>query len=159
MSRYPIEIEEGKHAVASIPDDLFETLAVVGAHGQKMEAEIQSIWEAESACNAAQIVLLGEYQIANADDNAVMAAVREDPRLPDEVKSLPAPLLVHLNALETRPEMLQHEGQDATCDALLGAHRSNWLAATPEFEKEGRIAEEELQHWERYVSAFRATHG
>eukprot|EP00959_Pyramimonas_sp_CCMP1952_P245032 5121008-Pyramimonas_sp.AAC.1 len=36
MSRYPIEVEEGKHAVASIPDDLFETLAAVGAHGQKM---------------------------------------------------------------------------------------------------------------------------
>eukprot|EP00965_Chrysotila_dentata_P179684 5933526-Pleurochrysis_carterae.AAC.1 len=94
MSRYPIEVEEGKHTVASIPDDLyFETLAAVGAHGQKMvylckpkqEAKIQSIWEAESACNAAQIALrLGEYQIANTDDAAVMAAVREDPRLPDE---------------------------------------------------------------------------
>eukprot|EP00965_Chrysotila_dentata_P216520 6189428-Pleurochrysis_carterae.AAC.2 len=93
MSRYPIEIEEGKHSVASIPDDLFDTLAAVGAHGQKMvylcepkqEAEIQSIWEAESACNAAQVALLGEYQVANTDDNAVLAAaVREDPRLPDE---------------------------------------------------------------------------
>eukprot|EP00965_Chrysotila_dentata_P090236 2977960-Pleurochrysis_carterae.AAC.1 len=60
-----------------------------------------------------------------------MAAVREDPRLPDEVKSLSAHLLVHLNALETQPEMLQHEGQDDNCDALLGAHRSSWLAATP----------------------------
>eukprot|EP00965_Chrysotila_dentata_P248345 6208278-Pleurochrysis_carterae.AAC.1 len=48
--------------------------------------------------------------------------------------------------------MLQHEGQDANCDALLGTHRSSWLAATPEFE-------EEMQHLERYVSAFRATHG
>eukprot|EP00965_Chrysotila_dentata_P161589 5337116-Pleurochrysis_carterae.AAC.1 len=92
MSRYPIEIEEGKHYVASIPDNLFDTLAAVGARGQKMvylcepkhEAEIQSIWEAEKACNAAQIALLGEYQIANTDDDAVMAAVREDPRLPDE---------------------------------------------------------------------------
>eukprot|EP00965_Chrysotila_dentata_P099666 3294150-Pleurochrysis_carterae.AAC.1 len=83
MSRYPIEVEEGKHAVASISDDLFETLAAAGAHGQKMvylcepkqETEIQSIWEAESACNSAQIALLGEYQIANTDDAAVMAAV------------------------------------------------------------------------------------
>eukprot|EP00965_Chrysotila_dentata_P186044 6142381-Pleurochrysis_carterae.AAC.1 len=81
----------------------------------------------------------------------VMAAVREDPRLPDEVRSFPAHLLVHLNALETRPETLQHEGQDANCDALLGAHRSGWLAATPEVAGEGRIAEEEMQHWERYV--------
>eukprot|EP00965_Chrysotila_dentata_P044102 1465828-Pleurochrysis_carterae.AAC.2 len=89
----------------------------------------------------------------------VMAAVREDPRLPDEVKSLPARLLVHLNALETRPETLQYGGQDANCDALLGAHRSGWLAATPESEEESRIAEEEMQHWERYVSVFRATHG
>eukprot|EP00965_Chrysotila_dentata_P094312 3117979-Pleurochrysis_carterae.AAC.1 len=55
--------------------------------------------------------------------------------------------------------MLQHEGQDAHSDALLSAHRSSWLAATPEFEEEGRIAEEEMQHWKRYVSAFRATHG
>eukprot|EP00965_Chrysotila_dentata_P123415 4078719-Pleurochrysis_carterae.AAC.1 len=89
----------------------------------------------------------------------VMAAVREDPRLPDEVRSLPAHLLVHLNALETRPETLRYEGQDANCDALLGAHRSGWLAATPEFEEEGRIAEEEMQHWERYVRVFRTTHG
>eukprot|EP00965_Chrysotila_dentata_P257844 6213024-Pleurochrysis_carterae.AAC.1 len=167
MSRYPIEIEEGKHSVASIPDDLFDILAAVGAHGQKMaylcepkqEAEIQSIWEAESACNAAQVALLGDYQVANTDDNGVMAAVREDPRLPDEVKLLPAHLLVHLNALETRPEMLQHECQDANCDAFLGAHRSSWLAATPEFEEEGRIAEKEMEHWERYVSAFGAIHG
>eukprot|EP00965_Chrysotila_dentata_P050024 1657667-Pleurochrysis_carterae.AAC.1 len=76
MSRYPTEVEEGKHSVASIPDDLFETLAAVGAHGQKMvylcepkqEAEIQSIWGAESACTGAQIALLGEYQVASADD-------------------------------------------------------------------------------------------
>eukprot|EP00965_Chrysotila_dentata_P011010 358126-Pleurochrysis_carterae.AAC.1 len=26
-SRYPVEVEEGKHSVASIPDDLFDTLA------------------------------------------------------------------------------------------------------------------------------------
>eukprot|EP00965_Chrysotila_dentata_P254080 6211753-Pleurochrysis_carterae.AAC.1 len=93
MSRYPIEIEESKHSLASIPDDLFDTLAAVGAHGQKMiylcepkqKAVIQSIWEAESACNAAQIALLREYQIANiTDDDAVMAGVREDPRLPGE---------------------------------------------------------------------------
>eukprot|EP00965_Chrysotila_dentata_P018801 625938-Pleurochrysis_carterae.AAC.3 len=59
-----------KHSlVASIPNDLFDTLAAVGAHGQKManpcepkqEAEIQTIWEAESACNVAQVALLGEY--------------------------------------------------------------------------------------------------
>eukprot|EP00965_Chrysotila_dentata_P164431 5429159-Pleurochrysis_carterae.AAC.1 len=55
--------------------------------------------------------------------------------------------------------MLQYEGQDANCDALLGVHRSNWLAATLEFEEEGRIAEEEMQHWERYVRVFRTTHG
>eukprot|EP00965_Chrysotila_dentata_P174046 5745319-Pleurochrysis_carterae.AAC.2 len=69
MLRYPVEVEEGKHAVASISDDLFETLAAVGAQGQKMvylcepkqEAEIRSTWEAESACNAAQKALLGEY--------------------------------------------------------------------------------------------------
>eukprot|EP00965_Chrysotila_dentata_P162773 5375380-Pleurochrysis_carterae.AAC.1 len=72
----------------------------------KQEAEIQSIWEAESACTGAQIAQLGEYQIASTDDEMVMAAVREDPRLPDEVRSLPAHLLVHLNALETRPETL-----------------------------------------------------
>eukprot|EP00965_Chrysotila_dentata_P255981 6212395-Pleurochrysis_carterae.AAC.6 len=89
----------------------------------------------------------------------VMAAVREDPGLPDEVRLLPAHLLVHLNALETRPEMLQYGGHDANCDALLGAHPSSWLATTPEFEEEGRLAEEEMQHWERYVSAFRAMHG
>eukprot|EP00965_Chrysotila_dentata_P149658 4941938-Pleurochrysis_carterae.AAC.1 len=53
----------------------------------------------------------------------VMAAVREDPRLPDEVRLLPAHLLAQLNALETRPEMLQYEGQDANCDALLGAYQ------------------------------------
>eukprot|EP00965_Chrysotila_dentata_P083550 2756406-Pleurochrysis_carterae.AAC.1 len=32
MSRCPIEVEEGKRSVASIPDDLFDTLAAVGAH-------------------------------------------------------------------------------------------------------------------------------
>eukprot|EP00965_Chrysotila_dentata_P177437 5860261-Pleurochrysis_carterae.AAC.1 len=77
MSRYPIEVEEGKHSVASITDDLFDTLAAVGAHGQKLvylgepkqETEIQSIWEAK---------------IASADDEMVMTAVREDLRLPDE---------------------------------------------------------------------------
>eukprot|EP00965_Chrysotila_dentata_P225385 6194720-Pleurochrysis_carterae.AAC.2 len=44
--------------------------------------------------------------VAATDDEAVMAAVREDPPLPNEIRSLPAHLLVHLNALETRPEML-----------------------------------------------------
>eukprot|EP00965_Chrysotila_dentata_P129868 4292778-Pleurochrysis_carterae.AAC.1 len=34
--------------------------------------------------------------------------------------------------------MLQHEGQDANCHALLGAHRNSWLAATPEFEEDRR---------------------
>eukprot|EP00965_Chrysotila_dentata_P136184 4502611-Pleurochrysis_carterae.AAC.1 len=150
MLRYPIEIEEGKHAVASVPDDLFEILAAVEAHGQKL---------AESACHAAQVALLGKHQVANTNHDAVMAVVRKDPRLPDEVKPLPAHLFVHIIALETRPEMLQHEGQDANCDTLLGAHRSNWLAATPEFEEESQIAEEEMQHWERCVSAFRATYG
>eukprot|EP00965_Chrysotila_dentata_P093010 3071565-Pleurochrysis_carterae.AAC.2 len=58
-----------------------------------------------------------------------------------------------------RPEMLQYEGQDANCDALLGAHRSSWLAATPISEEEGRLAKEEMQHCERYVGAFHATHG
>eukprot|EP00965_Chrysotila_dentata_P084352 2785163-Pleurochrysis_carterae.AAC.1 len=66
MPRYPIKVEEGKHAVASIPDELFVTLVAVGAHGQKMvylcelkqEAESQSIWQAESACNSTQIALL-----------------------------------------------------------------------------------------------------
>eukprot|EP00965_Chrysotila_dentata_P227968 6196332-Pleurochrysis_carterae.AAC.2 len=91
----------------------------------------------ESACNASQEALrLGEYQVAATNDEAVMAAVRGDPRLPNELRSLPAHLLVHFNALETRPEVLQHDGQDANCDALLDAHRSSWLAATPEFEEE-----------------------
>eukprot|EP00965_Chrysotila_dentata_P008482 276285-Pleurochrysis_carterae.AAC.2 len=61
MSRYAIEGQEGKHSVASISDGLFDTLAAVGTHGQKMvylcepkqEADIQSIWEAESACTGA----------------------------------------------------------------------------------------------------------
>eukprot|EP00965_Chrysotila_dentata_P154825 5116273-Pleurochrysis_carterae.AAC.1 len=126
MSPSPIEVEEGKHSVASIPDDRFDILAAVGAHGQKMvylcelkkEAEIQLIWEVESACTGAQVALLSEYQVASTDDKMVMAAVRGDPRLPDKVKTLPAHLLVHLNALETRPEMLQYEGQDANCDAI-----------------------------------------
>eukprot|EP00965_Chrysotila_dentata_P043035 1428932-Pleurochrysis_carterae.AAC.1 len=165
MSRYPIEVEEGKHSVASIPDDLFDTLAAVG-HGQKMvylcepkhEAEIQSIWEAERACGA-QVALLSEYKVASTDNEMVMAAVREDPLLPDEVRSFPAHLLVHLNALETRPGTLQYVGQDANFDALLGAHRSGLLAATPEFEEESRLAEEDMHHWERYVSVFRATYG
>eukprot|EP00965_Chrysotila_dentata_P102746 3392426-Pleurochrysis_carterae.AAC.1 len=92
MSRCPIEVEEGKHSVASIPDDLFETLAAVGAHGQKtvylceprQEADIQSIFKAENACPGSQIALLVEYQVASTDDEMVMAAFREDPRLPDE---------------------------------------------------------------------------
>eukprot|EP00965_Chrysotila_dentata_P191960 6174873-Pleurochrysis_carterae.AAC.1 len=112
MSRYPIEVEEGKHSVASIPDDLFDTLAAVCAHGPKMaylcepeqEAEIKSICEAESACTGAQVALLSEYQVASTDHEMAMAAVREDPRLPYEVRSLPAHLLVHLNAHETRPK-------------------------------------------------------
>eukprot|EP00965_Chrysotila_dentata_P018800 625938-Pleurochrysis_carterae.AAC.2 len=53
--------------------------------------------------------------------------------------------------------MLQHEGQDANCDAVLGAHRNSWLAATPEFVKKGRLAEQEMQHCERYVNAFRVS--
>eukprot|EP00965_Chrysotila_dentata_P240185 6203566-Pleurochrysis_carterae.AAC.4 len=54
MSRHLIVVEEGKHSVASIPDDLLllDTLAEIGAHGQKIvymcepkqEAEIQSIF-------------------------------------------------------------------------------------------------------------------
>eukprot|EP00965_Chrysotila_dentata_P028175 936616-Pleurochrysis_carterae.AAC.1 len=32
----------------------------------------------------AQIALLGEYQVTSTDDEMVMAAVREDPRFPNE---------------------------------------------------------------------------
>eukprot|EP00965_Chrysotila_dentata_P255980 6212395-Pleurochrysis_carterae.AAC.5 len=58
MSGNPIGVEEGKHSVASLPDDLFDTLAAVCAHGQKM---------AESACTGAQVALLSEHQVASTD--------------------------------------------------------------------------------------------
>eukprot|EP00965_Chrysotila_dentata_P189602 6173404-Pleurochrysis_carterae.AAC.2 len=119
MSRYP-KVEEGKHSVVSIADDLFDTLAA--------EAEVQSIWEAESACTGAQVALLSEYQVVSTDDETAMAAVRGDPRLPDEVRLLPAHLLAHVNALETRPETLQLKARMQTAMLFLALIVvANWL--------------------------------
>eukprot|EP00965_Chrysotila_dentata_P128271 4240568-Pleurochrysis_carterae.AAC.1 len=67
MSRYPLDLKEGEHSVASIPDDLFDVLASVKVNGKpavylcepRDQKDIEKIWEAEAACSSAQLALLG----------------------------------------------------------------------------------------------------
>eukprot|EP00965_Chrysotila_dentata_P148343 4897469-Pleurochrysis_carterae.AAC.1 len=65
---------------------------------------------------------------------------------------MPRELIWHLTTLEVAPEF---EGSDVHCKAPLGTARRQWLAAEAEFAEEQRAAEEEMTHWERYVTAFR----
>eukprot|EP00965_Chrysotila_dentata_P095952 3170771-Pleurochrysis_carterae.AAC.1 len=65
MSRYPLDLKEGKHSVASIPDNLFDVLASVEVDGKpatcvcepRNQKDIETIWEAETACSSAQLAL------------------------------------------------------------------------------------------------------
>eukprot|EP00965_Chrysotila_dentata_P015533 513871-Pleurochrysis_carterae.AAC.1 len=66
MSRYPLNLKQGEHSGASIPDDLFDVLASVEADGKpavylcepRDQRSIETIWEAEAACSSAQLALL-----------------------------------------------------------------------------------------------------
>eukprot|EP00965_Chrysotila_dentata_P144202 4762444-Pleurochrysis_carterae.AAC.1 len=85
-----------------------------------------------------------------------MEAIRSDERLPECVRQMLRELIGHLTTLEVAPKF---EGSDVHCNALLGTARRQWLAAEAEFAEEQRAVEEEMTHWERYVTAFRTLHG
>eukprot|EP00965_Chrysotila_dentata_P074945 2476276-Pleurochrysis_carterae.AAC.1 len=133
MSRYTLDLKEGKHSVASIPDDLFDVLASVEVNGKpavylcepRNQKDIETIWEAKAACSPAQLALLGEYHQAELADEDKLSAIREDKRLPTCVKQLPRDLIGHLTTLDIIPEF---EGSDVHCNELLGAAREHWLA-------------------------------
>eukprot|EP00965_Chrysotila_dentata_P169265 5590094-Pleurochrysis_carterae.AAC.1 len=128
MSRYPLDLKEGEHSVANIPDDLFDVLASVEVNGKpavylcepRNQKDIETIWEAEAACSSAQLALLGEYHQAEIADEDKLTAIRADERLPTCVRQLPRDLIGHLTTLDVAPEF---EGSDVHCNALLGAAR------------------------------------
>eukprot|EP00965_Chrysotila_dentata_P058729 1948734-Pleurochrysis_carterae.AAC.1 len=72
------------------------------------------------------------------------------------VRQLPRKLIGNLATLDVAPEF---EGSNVHCNALLGTARRQWLADEAEFAEEQRAAEEEMTHWERYVTAFRTLYG
>eukprot|EP00965_Chrysotila_dentata_P112268 3711609-Pleurochrysis_carterae.AAC.1 len=117
MSRYPLDLKEGEHSVASIPDDLFDVLASVEVNCKpavylcepRNQKDIETIWEAEAACSQAQLALLGEYYQAELADEDKLTAIRKDERLPTCVKQLPRELIGHLTTLDVTPEF---EGSD-----------------------------------------------
>eukprot|EP00965_Chrysotila_dentata_P058570 1943023-Pleurochrysis_carterae.AAC.1 len=90
MSRYPLDVKEGEHSVASIPDDLFDVLASVEVNGKpavyvcepREQKNIETIWESEAPCSSAQLALLGEYHQAAIADNEKLESIRSDERLP-----------------------------------------------------------------------------
>eukprot|EP00965_Chrysotila_dentata_P172180 5681920-Pleurochrysis_carterae.AAC.2 len=121
MSRYPLDLKEGEHSVASIPDDLFDVLASVEVNGKpavylcepRNQKDIETIWEAEVAC----------CEIADEDK---LTAIRADERLPTRVRRLPRDLIGHLTTLDVAPEF--EGGSDVHCNALLGASQEDRAA-------------------------------
>eukprot|EP00965_Chrysotila_dentata_P186887 6170367-Pleurochrysis_carterae.AAC.1 len=109
-----------------------------------------------SLCKAAQLALLGDYHQATVADEDKLEAIRTDERLPVCVRQLPRELLGQKTTFDIAPEF---EGSDVHCNALLGTARQQWLATEAEFADEQREAEEEMTHWERYVTTFRTLYG
>eukprot|EP00965_Chrysotila_dentata_P153089 5059072-Pleurochrysis_carterae.AAC.1 len=160
MSRYPLYLKEGEHSVASIPYNLFDVLASLEVSGKpavylselRNQKDIETVREAEAACSPAQLALLGEYHQAKIADEDKLNVIRADERLATCVRQLPRESIGHLTTLDVTPEF---EGSDVHCNALLGTAREHWLATEAEFAAEQRKAQEEMTHWERYVTTFR----
>eukprot|EP00965_Chrysotila_dentata_P119221 3941390-Pleurochrysis_carterae.AAC.1 len=151
MSRYPLDLKEGEHSVASILDGLFDVLASVKVNGKpavylcepRNQKDIETIWEAKAACSQAQLALLGKYNQAELADEDKLTAIRADERLSTCVRQLPRDPIGHLTTLDVAPEF---EGSDVHCKALLGTAREHWLATEAEFAAEQHKAEEEMTH-------------
>ena len=169
MSRYPCEVtyHPTDDDMVVLDDDLYAKLVSFSLGTKRYtlteareEQLIREIWAAQDACSPQQLNTLRRAMSQPGGINAsAYEEIAHDCALPSRYKGNMA---TGLNVLTAGPAMAASEpkGETSHLSHLLAAFaRSVEAGKEPDFDGERERAAEDLDHWDKYVQIFMATHG